>query len=914
MNPVSSLSLILKERALKMLNKKNRRLKPFFLFLGLATAVSAGQIRPPVKAEETRGESWQRRLALSAASPFRNLHWKSLGPRFQGGRVEAIDAVPGTGTIYVGFGAGNVWKTVNHGLTWTPIFEDQPTFTIGDLAISPSHPQILYVGTGENLMARSSFAGWGVFKSIDGGQTWTHLGLEDTHHIGRVVVHPKNPDIVYVAALGHLYSFNKERGVFKTEDGGKTWKNVLFIDEKTGAADVVLDLSDPETVYASTNEHDRKAWNNVEHGPGSGIYKSTDGGRSWKRLMNGLPAGPYLGRIGLAVAPSRPEVVYAFLSNQTPVEVATKEGKRTSPIGPEVYRSDDKGETWRKCPMKNDRLRMGFYADIFVSPENPDVFYALGQNLMTSRDGGRTFENIHGRILHLYSHPSPALHLDQHDLWIDPVDPNRLILGNDGGVYQSTDRGLTWLHLNNIPAGEFYALSLDDADPYFIYGGTQDNAAHFGPADRLPVDGIDDPWRYVWIDLWGGGDSYVTAVDPSDPNVIYFEQQFGDFQRKNVKTGELKRIRPQVKKEDPPLRFNWMSPFIVSRHNPLTVYFGANMLFKSLDRGDHWICISPDLTTKPGPDRQGNVPYGTITTISESPRQPGLLYVGTDDGRVWVTRNDGVVWDDIGAGLPNKWISRVEASAHTTGGVYVALTGYREDDFRTYLFKSKDFGKTWQPIASNLPSEQVNVIREDPQKSGVLYIGTDQGGVYASFDDGASWQSLCADLPTTPVHDIAVQGRERELVIATHGRSVFKLDIAPVLEFTLEVAAKDAHLFSIRAARRPQARDYGNDWALETRKTAVFHYFLKDKQDVTIRIYGEKDSPVQTLAGPGEPGLNAAEWDLVLDGETQTVSLPQAARMAAAGTYRLEIEAGPVKLSGTFRVDAPAQPKVGRPR
>jgi photosystem II stability/assembly factor-like uncharacterized protein len=874
--------------------------------------LAASLLAAPNFGQDARLQSWARHVQMRDQSPFRGLHWQSLGPRFQGGRVETIAAVPGTGTIYAGFGSGSLWKTVNNGLTWTPIFDDQPTGSIGDLALAPSDPRIIYVGTGENLLARSSFAGMGVFKSLDAGATWTHMGLTDTHHIGRVAIHPKNPDIVFVAALGHLFTPNEERGVFRTKDGGRTWKKVLYVSDRVGAADVVFDPEAPDTVYASTAEHERKAWNNVEQGPGSGVYKSVDGGETWKRVSGGLPGGPFIGRIGLAVAPSAPATVYAFLSNQTPVEETRPDGKRTVPTGPEVYRSDDRGETWRKRPMKSGLDKLGFYGDIVVSPDDPEMFYALGVNLHRSEDGGRTFWNMHGLVVHLYDHPSPALHLDQHDLWIDPSDPKHLILGNDGGVYVSTDRGATWLHLNNIPTGEFYALSVDEADPYFIYGGTQDDSALLGPANRAPLEGVKDPWRYVWIDLWGGGDSYVTAVDPADPATIYFEQQFGDFQRKNLRTGESKRIRPPTAKGEPELRFNWMSPFLISRHNPGIVYIAANKLFRSLNRGDDWIGISPDLTTRPGPERQGNVPYGTITTISESPLRPGLLYVGTDDGRVWLTRNDGAEWMEIGKGLPLKWISRVVASGHDLGTAYVTLTGYRENDYRPYVFKTSDFGATWESLAAGLPEEQVNVLREDPGDSRTLYLGTDQGGVFATKTGGKSWLSLCADLPPAAVHDLAVQARERELVIATHGRSVYKLDLAPVQDFSEEIAARPVHIFAIRPAVLPQARDYGGDWALETRIPAVIHYALKKAGPVTLRVLDEKGVVLLERTETGREGINSTSWDLVVGGGYASPAvLGPGAKLAGSGSFRVEVRSGEAAAAGILIIRKPARPKVG---
>ena len=887
----------------------------------LAILLGLAVLQPhPMNQEENLGiatpasvriASWEEHVRMREESVFRGLSWQALGPRFLGGRVETIDAVPGTGTIFVGFGAGNVWKTINSGLTWEPVFEHESTFSIGDLEIADSDPNIIWVGTGENLIARSSFAGMGVFKSLDGGKSWTNMGLPESHHIGRIVINPKDPNIVYVAVLGHEYTFNPERGLYKTTDGGETWTQSLFISDQVGAVDVVLDPSDPDTVYASTLEGYRKAWKSVGTGEGCGIHKSTDGGKTWQRLTTGLPTGPDIGRIALAVAPSDPNVVYAWVVNQTPSTVQTEEGEKIERPGPEVYRSSDKGATWVKKAMANDRIAQHSYNDIRVSPDDPDTIYLLGVNLLYSEDGGSTFEKIEGTIVHLYHHPTRALHLDQHALWIDPTDPDRLILGNDGGVYVSKDKGLNWLHCNNIPAGEFYAASVDMAEPYNIYGGTQDNAAVFGPSNRLPEDGIEEPWQNVWIDLWGGGDSYITLVDPQDPDTIYFEQQFGDFQRKNMKTGENKRIRPKLD-EETPLRYNWMSPFIISRHNPLTLYFGANRLFKSLNRGDDWICISPDLSTQPGPEKQGNVPYATLTTLSESPLQPGLIYAGTDDGMVWITRNDGVEWTKINSGLPDKWVSRVEASSADPGTVYVALTGYREDDFHTYLYKSQDFGNTWLSLAKGLPQQQFNVIREDPFRPDILYAGSDQGGVFASLDGGSHWTSLCADLPTVAVHDIAVHPRDRELVIATHGRSFFKLDLIPVQDFKPEVEADPLFLFPVRPARLPQSRDYGGDWALETRQSAVFHFYLKRDGTVTLRVRDKEDKEIKTWTVSGKAGIKTTVWDLTsLERPSQKGVYEPALKLIRAGSYTIEMSGGDESTSREFQVLAPPQRKVG---
>ena len=754
-------------------------------------AAGTGPTQPPVvEATDpgTRMQAWARHQQMERESPFVDLEWRAVGPRMQGGRIESIDVAAGRpSTIYVGVGSGNLWKTSNNGTTWTPIFEKESTFTIGDVAVAPSNPDIVWVGTGEVLMARSSYAGTGVFKSTDAGETWTNMGLQDSHHIAQVVIHPQDPGTVWVAAIGHLYTENEERGVFRTTNGGDSWERVLYVDDRTGAIELVMDPSDPDTLYAAMWERSREAWGHTTNGPGSGVYKSTDGGRNWQQLGDGLasgaglPVGERIGRIGLAVARSNPNVVYALVDNYAPdpsPPAADARGGRGRPrrIGGEVYRSDDKGNSWRK--MNEEPVASGYdFCLIQVSPNDENTIYLPNNRFLASKDGGRTYRQIEGTLVHLLPHGSRVLHLDQHELWIDPDDGDHMLLGNDGGIHLSYDRGASWLHLNNLPIGEFYAVAVDMDEPYNIYGGTQDDAALFGASDQVMEDDLGDRWTHVYLDRWGGGDSYFTYRDPLDPDLIYYEHQMGDLRRKRMSTGENVTIQPQAAEDEEPLRNNWMTPFFISHHNPLTLYYGANVLFKSLDRGDTWTPISADLTSRPG--QQGNVPWGTLTSVAESPLQPGLLYAGADDGHIHVTQDDGNTWTRVDEGLPARWVTRLAASQHDVTTVYVSLTGYRYDDFEKYLYVSTDSGASWESLSSNLPAEPINVIAEDPENPDILYVGTDTG-VYASLDRGASWHALCANLPTTPVYDLLVHPRDGELVIGTHGRSIFVADVTAI--------------------------------------------------------------------------------------------------------------------------------------
>lgn len=714
---------------------------------------------------EQRASAWRRHQELEHGSPFRALEWRLIGPRNAGGRIETIAVHPSRpSTVYVGAGAGNLWKTTNGGLTWTPIFEKESTFAMGELAIAPSDPDVLYLGTGEVLMARSSYAGTGVFKSTDAGATWDHVGLADSHHIARVVVDPRDANTVWVASLGHNFSDGGERGLYRTKDGGASWESVLSPGPGIGVADVELAADDPDTIYATSWQRSRRAWGHEAYGAASAIWRSTDGGVSWQRLGGGLPEGEEVGRIAIATAPSNPVVVYAL--------VTRRDGDGA------IWRSVDRGESWAP---RGEKLPLAGYdfCLLEVAPHDEDELWIPLQKLWHSTDGGETVTEVLGTIVHLLEHDARRLHLDTHCLWLDPADPGHVIIGNDGGLYASRDRGEVWLHLNNLPITEFYALSLDGAQPGDVYGGTQDNAAVFGPIDHRPADGEPDPWRSVYLDPWGGGDSFYTPVDPLDPNVVFYSHQFGELLRKNRSTGEAVPAHPRDAEGHPLYRRNWQTPFLFSVHDPTVMYYAADRLLRSTDRGDSWEPISPDLSTGPGPERQGNVPFGTITSIAESPLRAGLIWAGTDDGSVQVTADEGKSWSRVDDELPAKWVTRVVASAFRENTVYVTQSGYVEDDFTAYCFRSDDLGASWTSIVSNLPAESVNALAEDPTDERILYVGTDLG-VYVSIDRGQSWSSLCATLPTTPVRDLLVHPRDPVLVIGTHGRSAWTLEIEAI--------------------------------------------------------------------------------------------------------------------------------------
>ena len=719
---------------------------------------------------EVRMKAWDHHVKLRESSIFKDVEWTAVGPRIQGGRIESVWSVKKRkSTLYCGAGSGNLWKSVNNGTTWKPIFESESTFSIAVVTVSDKDPNLVWVGTGEPQMSRSAFAGTGVFKSTNAGDTWQNMGLNDTHHISRVIIDPENDDVVYVAALGHLYSDNEERGVFKTTDGGKTWEKVLYISEKIGVVELAMDPSDNNTLYAVAWERDRKAWNNKTAGPGSALYKSTNAGKTWKRIGKGLPTGENAGRMGITIAASNPKVLYILSDHRG--------------VGGEVYRSDDGGESWRKT--HEGRVPTGVHFAlclIRVMPDNEDEIFIVAFNLLHSADGGKTITSITERTVPMLSYKADrhTPHCDNHDMFIDPDDPDRILLGTDGGLYISHDRGKIWLHVNTLPIAEFYAISVDAGEPYRIWGGTQDNGVLGGEAKPITLG--EEHW--YWDHR---GDYYVTQIDPNNLDTLYTEGFHGSMERRNLKTGEESRLSPGPAPDGEGLRFGWMAPFILSHYDSKTLYAGANYVFRSEDRGDNWIRISPDLTTNPGPERSGNAPFGTITSISESELKKGLLYAGTDDGQLHVTMDDGASWKKINTGLPDEWVSRVVASKYDEGTAFVSHTGYRKDDFEAYLYMTTDFGETWKSIVNNLPSEPINVIREDPTDQDILYVGTDLGA-YCSIDKGKTWHSLCKTLPTCAVHDLALHAGTGDLVAGTHGRSAFVLHAKEIQKIKQELA------------------------------------------------------------------------------------------------------------------------------
>ncbi|HEY2934189.1 MAG TPA: hypothetical protein VGK99_20810 [Acidobacteriota bacterium] len=910
---------------------------------------------------------------------LKNFRWRSVGPANMGGRIDDIAVVESNPfVIYVGFATGGLWKTVNNGTTWEPIFDAYSTSSIGDIAVSQTDPNIVWVGTGEANNRQSSSFGDGVYKSTDAGKTFKNMGLKDTQSIPRIVIDPKDSNTVYVAVLGHLFGPNKERGIYKTTDGGASWANVKFIDEDTGFTDLVMDASDSKTLYAASYQRRRTPWGFNGGGPGSGIWKTVDAGKTWSKLSGaGLPAG-LTGRIGLDVSRSNPNVVYAQIEvgastgtggestsggfggpagagGQAPASQAGtgaqgqapgatgqpavpgsqrraggigQQGQPAQPPNPErsgVWRSEDKGKTWHL--MSNNNNRPMYYSQIRVDPTNDQIVYTGGAPFHKSTDGGKTFAVVGG-----------IAHSDHHAVWINPRNSNHLIIGNDGGLDISYDQGATWEYVNTVPVGQFYAVAADMRKPYYVYGGLQDNGSWGGPsATRNPLGITNAEWFRV-----GGGDGFYTQVDPVDFNTIYAESQNGALLRLDLRTGRSVGIRPRsasapqrpqssepnpeqpgpaptpapqagagetpggfgffrgpvtsnIVPPPPPgeqYRFNWNTPFQLSPHNPRTLYVGANKLFRSLDRGETWMVISPDLSKQidrsklaimgiPGDKpmaskNDGTANYGNITTLAESPILPGVLWVGTDDGNVQLTRDGGTTWTNTSDRVPDvsktHQVSRVEPSHFDAATCYVSFDGHRGDDLKPYLFVTRDYGATWKPLPGNLPQANINVVREDPKNKNLLYLGT-EFGFYVSLNGGAEWKPMMTGMPTVRVDDILVHPRDNDVIAATHGRSIYILDdITPLQQMSDKIVSSETHLFDVRPGTQwlqdvTLSRTFGgakNFRASNPPAGTAISYYLKApaSEEVKITISDIDGKVVRTLEGTKEAGINRVPWNL----------------------------------------------------
>ncbi len=793
--------------------------------------------------------------------PWKALAFRNIGPATMGGRVDDVAVVESNPSFfYVATASGGIWKTVNNGTTFTPVFDDYEVSSIGDIAVAPSDPQTLYAGTGEPNNRQSSSWGNGVYRTRDGGKTWTHLGLAGTQAIGRIVVHPANPDIAYVAALGPLWGPGGERGLFKTTDGGRTWVNTKTIDADTGFVDVAMDPQSPDTLYAASYQRRRQPFGYSGGGPGSALWKTSDGGATWKKLTKGLPVEGDLGRVGIAIYRRDPKIVYVTVEH-------AKEGG--------VYRSADAGESFAKTSSTNPRP--SYYSQIHVDPNNDLRVWVLGAPMFFSEDGGKTFK----------SDRAQKIHGDYHALWIDPANSDHMFVGTDGGMHLTWDGGRTMDFVNSVPLAQFYEVSVDSRPLYHVCGGLQDNGSWCGPSRTLDGRGIgNDDWSRV-----GGGDGFYTVVDPEDPDTVYVESQDGNVQRFDRRTNERRNIRPQAKQGER-YRFNWSSPILVSRHDHQTVYYGGNRLFGSKDRGETWTLVTGDLTSAQKRDElevfgkkakdflsrnDGVVHWGTLTAIAESPLRAGVLWVGTDDGNLQLSRDGGQTWANVTARVPGvpkgTYVARVEASRRAEGAAYVAFDGHRGNDFKPYLFLTDDYGQTWKPIAAGLPEgSTLSVVREHPKKTDVLFAGTERG-LFVSWNRGGTWTKLKANLPTMPVDDVQIHPRENDLVLGTHGRGVWILDdLTPLLEAPGGTVAKDIELFDVRPAAQLRTYNAGGNTGHKTflgdnpPEGALLTYFLKDKpgekDKVKITVKNAASEVVREMDGPKEAGLNRTSWDL----------------------------------------------------
>ena len=884
--------------------------------LFFATAVHAQQATNTTVIEE----SLKQKEALTKNSIVKNIEFTNIGPTIMSGRVVDLDVNPSnTNEFYVAYASGGLWYTNNNGTSFTPVMDNASTQNIGDIAIDWKHGTI-WVGTGESNSSRSSYPGIGILKSTDKGETWQHVGLSDSQHIGRIIINKDNPNEVVIGVLGHLYSKNKERGIYKTTDGGKTWSNTLFISENTGIIDISPSPKNPNILFAASWERMRKAWDFDGDGNGSAIYKSTDAGSTWTKLTTkgkGFPVGQGVGRIGLAAFNN--EIVYAFLDNQyrrkvtplkkseglqketfktmsvadfikldnealstylkdngfdkketaTSVKAAIQE-KRIKPsdlasyledansrlfnspvIGAEVYKSTNGGGSWKKTHkgfLDGVYSSYGYYFGIIgVSQLNQNKIYIGGVPLLRSDDGGATFTNI----------GAPNMHSDHQALWVNPKKEGHVIDGNDGGVNITFDDGNNWTKNNPNAVGQFYAINVDKKEPYNVYGGLQDNGVWYGPSSYQFSQGWKGSGNYPYKRI-GGGDGMQVQIDARDNETIYTGSQFGYYFRVNLKTGKRKSIHPKHQLGDSPYRYNWQTPILLSSHNQDILYMGANKLLRSMNQGNTFDVISEDLTTG---GKKGNVPYGTLTSISESPFQFGMLYTGSDDGLIHLTKDGGNSWKNITGNLPkNLWVSRVIASKFKKERVYTTLNGMRFDDFNTYVFMSDDAGSTWKNISSNIPASAVNVLKEDTVNNEILYVGTDNG-LYVSFNNGTSWSPFSKGLPNVAVHDLVIQEKAQDLVVGTHGRSIYKTNIAPLQQYN-EIHKKEIHLFSVKSLRA-SARwgSSWNQWTPVNTPQLDVHIFSNAEKKIKVTVF-DGNLKVNEFTVDATKGFNRTTYDV----------------------------------------------------
>jgi len=773
------------------------------LFLIAASLTAQSQVREPVTSGASRIEGHKKMISMQASSPYKDMVWQFIGPTNISGRCTDVEAVSPRGknyTIWIASATGGVWKSENEGTTFVPVFENMPTASIGDIAIDPSDPDVVWVGTGEANIFRSSNAGCGVFKTTDGGKTWSAAGLENTFTTGRIRINPKNTNIVYVAATGHEWTPNEDRGLYKTTDGGKSWSKILYIDENTGIYDLVLDPRDPNTIYCTSWERIRLKWNDprtYETTKNCGIWKSTDAGKTWKKIINGLPEPNKMGRIGIDIALTNPQVLYAYVDNYEtaykaePGQLDSYGRQRKDVIkGATIYRTDNSGQTWKqvsgltpeqKTFMERHSATYGWvFGQIRVDPSDENTVYTMGLMLNQSTDGGKTFRSLRGP------------HVDHHGLWIDPGNPDYLLNVQDGGLTISYDKGKTWKYpISELPLIQFFNLAYDFSTPFRVFGSIQDHGSYMGVVD---LSRGRDRIRAVGFEETLGGEGTTHSIDPENNNTIYASNFYGALARAELDNfpASSKSLLPDILPGEEPLRGEWVAPTLVSKHNPDIIYHGMQKLMRSMDRGNTWEFISPDLSHN-DPSKSGDISYQTISVFDESPLRFGLIYAGTDDGRIWRTMDGGKNWTDIRSGkVPEKFVSRIVASAYNIETVYMTQTGRRDDDFQTYIWKSDDFGNTWQDISGNLPLGPVNTIREDPVNRNILYAGTD-GGVFISKDGGSTWNVL-GKLPFVYVHDLAIHPRDNIIIAATHGRGIWVMDANPVNEREKYISGRPAYI------------------------------------------------------------------------------------------------------------------------